>query len=239
MKLGITSDYLARYGLEAGAARMRAHGYDCVDFQDFVHTQTEFFKRSERSFERELKSQRDALAAEGITVYQAHGPWRYPSMDGTKEDRDERFAAMSKAIRGTAYLGAKVTVVHPLMPFGAKSPERPEEMKAINLEFMSALTEVAREYGVTVCYENMPFPLLPIHSVRDVTDFAKRINSPHFKVCLDTGTASDAARSSLMPYATSVRICFTPCTCTTASSGTTGTGSPVRARETSRRSARR
>jgi sugar phosphate isomerase/epimerase len=33
----------------------------------------------------------------------------------------------------------------------------------------------------------MPFIFHPIHSVKEITDFAKKINSDNFKVCLDTG----------------------------------------------------
>jgi sugar phosphate isomerase/epimerase len=94
---------------------------------------------------------------------------------------------MSKAIRGSAYLGAKAMVLHPLMPFGANEPTNPSEVLEINLEFMSSLSEVAGEYGITVCYENMPFLNHPIHSAREVTDLVRKVNSNNFKVCLDTG----------------------------------------------------
>ena len=186
MKLGIRSAYFSRYGLGEGAKRMKRHGYHCVDYQIFVDTETDFFNLPERDFEKRLKEDRNVIEAAGITVFQTHGPWRSPQ-DATVEDRAERFQAMAKSIRGSAYLGAKAMVIHPLMPYGAKSAENPVEMRKINFDFFSSLCEVAREYGIVICYENMPFPLLPIHSAKHVADFAREINSDYFKVCLDTG----------------------------------------------------
>jgi sugar phosphate isomerase/epimerase len=187
MKLGITSGYLTKYGLEAGAKRLKAHGYDCTDYQNFINTETEFFKLPEKEFERQIRKEREIIESAGVIIHQAHGPWRYPPKDDTEENRAERFASMSKAIRGCAYLGTDKFVIHPIMPFGGNSSEQPEVMKAINFEFMSKLCEVAKEYGIIVCYENMPFPMLPITTSKHVADFARQINSDNFKVCLDTG----------------------------------------------------
>lgn len=170
-----------------GAKRMRLHGYDCVDYSYFSDTDTEFFRLDEKEFQKWIVTQRGILEAEGITIYQTHGPWRYPPDDTTIEVRKERFDAMSKAIRGSAYLGAKTMVIHPIMPFGARSAENPEEVKKINFEFMNALCDVAKEYGIIISYENMPFPLFPIHTAVEIADFARMMNRDNFKVCLDTG----------------------------------------------------
>ena len=186
MKLGITSGYLKKYGVEAGAKRLKAHGYDCTDYQNFINTETEFFQLPENEFKKQLLEEKKIISDAGIIIHQTHGPWRRPQ-DATEADRAERFDAMSKAIRGTAYLGCDKFIIHPIMPFGGNSPEQPEVMKAINFEFMSRLTEVAKEYGVTICYENMPFPLLPIANTKQIVDFARKIGSDNFKVCLDTG----------------------------------------------------
>ena len=187
MKLGITTYYINRYGTKDGARRMRSHGYEYLDYQKFADVESEFFNLSEKDFEAEIKEDRKIIESEGVFVHQAHGPWTYPTQDSTPEERKLRFEYMSKAIRGTAYLGGKTMVIHPIMPFGAKSPENPEEMKKINFEFFSALCDVAREYGIIISYENMPFVDSPIHTARDVADLARKINNDYFKVCLDTG----------------------------------------------------
>lgn len=187
MKLGIQSNAYLRFDdMAPGALLMKEHGYDCADYQHFVNTTTEFFNLPEAEFEKVLRTQRAAMDAAGIFPNQVHGPWRTPQ-DATEEDRAERFAAMSKSIRGAAYLGSPYFVIHPLMPFGGYSSEQPEVQKAINLEFFSRLSEVGREYGVIVCLENMPFTKLPITTAAHVTEFVKEIGSDYMRVCLDTG----------------------------------------------------
>ena len=53
MKIGIESGaYLSRYGLAEGLKRMRKHGYECVDFQDFANTEGPLFQLDETGFEK-------------------------------------------------------------------------------------------------------------------------------------------------------------------------------------------
>ena len=61
MKTGIISFYFNKYGVKEGARRMREHGYDCVDYQNFVNTETDFFKLPEKEFEKILKEGKDIL----------------------------------------------------------------------------------------------------------------------------------------------------------------------------------
>ena len=193
MKIGIASyAYIDPYGYEKGLEKLKRHGYDCIDyncgkFPNFVDTEHEIFSLSEWNFEKRLKEERKIYENAGVEVYQTHGPWRYPPLDNTKEERDERFEKMCKAIRGTAYLGCKNTVIHPLMPFGSHSDAEPQAQWDINLEFMSRLADVGREYGITVCFENMPFRELPLSPVSAILKMVKEINNDYFKVCLDTG----------------------------------------------------
>ena len=195
MRIGITSGSYTRYGIAEGAKKAREHGYDCFDFGGFVNTETEFFNLPEEKFKAELINYKRLIEAEGITVWQAHSPWRHPARDFTPEERAERLDCFLKAIRGASYLGASHFVLHPIMPFGTNSPENPEEMRDINAEFMKRLYEEAKEYGVRyIDVENLPFPKLPINHTCQCLDFAKRMNaetgSDTFKVCLDTGHAN-------------------------------------------------
>lgn len=192
MKIGIESPAYFRYGIGEGARKAREHGFDCFDYSHFVHTETDFFKLPEIEFEKELLRQRAIIEGEGMSVNQSHSPWRFPAKDYTPEDRAERLAAMAKAIRGTAYIGATDFVMHPIMPFGENSPENPEQMRQLNAEFMGSLAEVAKEYGVKhINIENLPFPKLPINYTPQCLEFAKLMNeqtgSDIFRVCLDTG----------------------------------------------------
>lgn len=200
MKLGIVDSAYMRYGVSEGARKAKAHGFECYDFGRFINTETEFFKLPEDEFKAELLRIKELLEAEGITVWQAHSPWRFPPKDTTPEDRAERLAAMRKAIRGTSYLGANYFVVHALMPFGYNSPENPEIMIDINAEFMAELAKEAKAYGVKhINVENLPFPGLPLNYTEQCLEFVKRMNketqSDIFKVCIDTGHSNVCGES--------------------------------------------
>lgn len=188
MKIGIESSaYEGLYGLHEGVARMKRHGYECVDFQDFVHTDTELFALTESDFEKYLLTKRAVYEEADIEIFQSHGPWRYPPQDFTAEDRAERFEKMARSIHGTAVLGCKNFIIHPLMPWGADSDPKPQRRWDMNLEFFSRLCKVAESEDVTICFENMPMTQISLSRPHEILEFVKTINDPHFKVCLDTG----------------------------------------------------
>lgn len=184
-KTGTTQN--TAYAFERDLAQIHAYGYDCMDYQELVSTNTPLFEKNNKDFESYLSGQRKAAEGEGVEICQTHGPWRYPPQDATEEERAERFEKMSRAIVGTALLGCKNFVIHPIMPFGTQDAGHETETIEMNLDFMAKLCRVGRENGVTVCYENMPFPDLSVAAVSQIIDVAKQINDEYFKVCLDTG----------------------------------------------------
>lgn len=187
MKIGIDESYTSRYGFRAGLERMKSQGYECLDFQHFVNTETPLFQASDSEFEREVESYRKMAEETGIEIFQSHGPWRWPPRDFSPEDRAERFEKMSKSIYGTALLGCKYFIIHPIMPFGDNQDPDPTALWDMNLEFMGRLEQVARRNQVVICYENMPMKALSNSKPDAILRFAKEIDSPYFKVCLDTG----------------------------------------------------
>ncbi len=175
--------------LDAGFRQLdefRRSGYDCIDFQCFCHTENMFFG-AEPEVSRLLGAVKKAVSDAGMQISQTHGPWRWPPRDATKQDRDERFEKMARSLYGTAALGCKNMVIHPIMPFGDNQNPHPDEFMEINLEFFGRLTEEAEKAGVVINFENMPMPALTLATPYQILDFAKRINSPYFRVCLDTG----------------------------------------------------
>lgn len=199
MLLGVNPDFCEKDPLLQPSV-LRSLGFEAADFGKFVDTDTDFFKQEDEDFFAALAEIRKAYEAAGVTVFQTHGPWRYPPRDRTPEDREERFAAMAKSVRGTAALGARYFVIHPIMPFGENVPDCPEEVLAINREFFSRLARVAEEVGVVVCLENMPFSHHPLAHSRVIADFVREMDRPSFKMCLDTGHNSfyDDAPPALM-----------------------------------------
>jgi sugar phosphate isomerase/epimerase len=55
---------------------------------------------------------------------------------------------------------------------------------------MRELLAVAKQEGVTVCLENMPFLDFSLSSPSDIVGFIEEINDPFFAMCLDTGHAN-------------------------------------------------
>lgn len=188
MKISILSTAYIREGesFAAGAERMRRHGYEATDYQGFVRTEEPLWQLSEAQFERRLAEERRILTACGLSVCQTHGPWRYPMRDATEADRAERFSKMAKAIRGTAILGCDRMAIHNLMPFGVRDTD-PKAVREINGEFFCRLAEVGREYGVTVCLENMPYREQVLARVPDMLSFIKSLGTEWVRMCLDTG----------------------------------------------------
>ena len=188
IKVGIESGaYLGRYGFAEGLKKKAAHGYEALDYQDFCNTETPLFQCSEAEFEKRLKEERKQIEDAGLVISQTHGPWRWPPQDFTEEQRAERFEKMARSIRGNAILGCENFVIHPIMPFGDDKDPEPEKLWSMNYEFMGRLTEVAKEYGVVICFENMPMRALSLSRPSEILEFVKNINSDHFKMCLDTG----------------------------------------------------
>ncbi len=191
LRVGITEKvYCNKYGFEKGLERMKKHGYDALDYLEFANTETPLFEKRCNEFEAYLKNQKKVAENCGIEIYQTHGPWRWPVRDFTKEDRAERFEKMSRSIAGTAILGCKNFVIHPIMPFTTHDEGHELDTYKMNLEFMDRLSEVGRENDVTICLENMPMPNFSLGGVPAILEFVKKINSEYFKICFDTGHAT-------------------------------------------------
>ena len=187
MKTGIVSTaYFHTKNPEAGLARMKRHGYSAMDYS-FIDTETPIFSASDAEFDAIMQSHRGKIEGAGIAVYQTHGPWRYPPRDGTEADRQERFEKMSRVLHGTAMLGAKYMVIHPLMPFGVGKGQDEEALLRINIDFFRRLCAVAEREGVYICLENMPFPDFPLSTPAEILAAVKAIDHPAMRVCLDTG----------------------------------------------------
>lgn len=185
MKIGITG--CSRYK-DKQYQKLRSYGFDCVDF-GLSDTDTPFYTLPEAESDALLFKHKALAEAAGMEITQVHGPWRYPPMDYTREERDERFEKMAHSIRATALLGCKYWVIHPIMPFGTHDIDIGKEKETwdMNLEFFRKLLPIAKEYGVTICFENMPMLNFSISKPIDILRFVEEINDENFEVCLDTG----------------------------------------------------
>lgn len=188
LRIGITNTSYGVYTFEEAIAKIASQGYDCIDYQGFVDVETDFFKLPEDDFLAELGRQKALFSSHGLDVSQSHAPWRTPK-DGDPEERRKWILAMEKSIRGAYALGCSRFVVHPLMPY-MDTAQNPDEVWQMNEKFLGELADYAGDYGITVCLENMPFPVFPIATVDHCIEMLDRLGRDNLRICLDTGHAA-------------------------------------------------
>ncbi len=192
MKIGIQASTLEKSGYgrwgEDTYKKLKEHGYSCSDF-GMSNTESVLYTASREESDAILLHEKKLAEDAGIEISQVHGPWRWPPRDLTPEDRAERMEKMKRSIRMTSVLGCKNWVIHPLMPFGIEDLESGDAEKTweINVPFMRELLSIAKEYDITICFENMPMRKFSIATPADILRFVREMNDDHFKVCLDTG----------------------------------------------------
>lgn len=191
MKIGITASAYSKFPFEERYKIMKSHGFSCADFS-MADTLSDLYNVSETEFEKNLLHEKELSEEAGIEISQVHGPWRWPPQDTTEAERAERIEKMKKSIRGTAVLGCKNWVIHPIMPFGIEDIGTDNAVKTwdMNLTFMSELLVTAKEYGIIINLENMPMTRFSLATPSDILRFVREINDNSFKICLDTGHVS-------------------------------------------------
>ena len=164
-------------------------GFDCIDYNGFVDTTTEIYTMDEDALCQYLRMQKQIADVHSISVSQVHGPWRWPTTDATAEGRADLFEKMMRAIRGTALLGCDRMVVHNVMPQHRIDTD-PATVRAINRDFFTRLCTYAKDYGVTVCLENMPFACQSLARPHQTLNLVRELNLDNLRICLDTGHAA-------------------------------------------------
>ena len=185
MKIGISCG--KPWG-EQSYLKIKQFGFDSYDF-NMSNTDAKYYSYVGAEFERYFKNEKKVADEADVSIWQVHGPWRHPPMDETKEQRDERFEKMKLSMHGAAILGAKYWVIHPIMPFGVRDIEAKQEEKTLelNFEFMNRLLVAAKQEGIVICLENMPFRAFSLSSPAAIAELVKEMNDPSFAMCLDTG----------------------------------------------------
>lgn len=187
MKIGIGVGSYHRYG-EERYKKLYEHGFECVDYNMMGMNNFPYCDSLEET-ERKLLDEKALAKASNVEIYQVHGPWHWPPDDSTKELRDKKLECVKRSIWATAVLDCKNWVLHPIMPYGINEKGTDEQQLTldINLDFMTKVLNIAKEYDITVCLENMPMRNFSLATPYEILNFVKLINDDHFKICLDTG----------------------------------------------------
>ncbi len=186
-KIGIqTGDFFGRK-LDAFFELMNRCGFDCIDYAGLLNPESELGSLNEAELSAKLAEIKAAADKAGIGIRQMHGPWVAPLTNNTPEQRRAWTDYAKKCIRASKALGSPRYVVHPIMPFGVRGKEDPTVVYDCNREFLTEICECAKEVGVTVCFENMPFPWMTLYSEEHVYNTVKELGIDNLRFCLDTG----------------------------------------------------
>lgn len=187
MKIGIGLGSHSRWG-DYRYKKLKEHGYSCIDF-NMMDTNYFPYTDSLKETENKLIAEKNLAEASNIEIYQVHGPWHWPPDDSTEELRNLKLENIKRSLWATSILGCRNWVIHPIMPYGInnKGTENQRLTLEINLNFMNKVLEIAKEYGITICLENMPMRNFSLATPYEILDFVKLINDDNFKICLDTG----------------------------------------------------
>lgn len=190
MRIGCEEIPFRRFGNDK-FKKMAEIGYVAADY-NLANTTSDVYTMSETEAKEFLLKQKELAKESGVEIFQTHGPWRWPCNDSTPEHRAERMEKMKKSIEYTALLGCKNWVIHPIMPFGTEEINTPNAKLTwdLNKEFMTEILSFAKEKGVVVCFENLPFRGLSLSAPDPILDFVKEMNDESFKICFDTGHAA-------------------------------------------------
>ena len=183
--------------------KIKEAGFSCIDYS-ICNTNKFLYTASFDEVEEYVLKEKELAFKAGIKFGQMHGPWRFPPRDLEESDRAERMEKMERSIRIASLLDCKNWVVHPIMPFGLedKGTDNEPKTRELNLAFMKELLVTAKECGVIICLENMPFKDFSLSTPDEILGFVREINDENFKICLDTGhvvcineeTPADAVR---------------------------------------------
>lgn len=188
MKVGIYQTPFLRYGsFQEQINKMRFHQFEAMDFQELDAYGSRLYTLPPSAFEATLKDYGKTAREGGVEISQVHGPYSYPQLDNTPELVAKKLELTYRAIEGTALLGCRKMVIHPLFPHSSHDLSHAEETWEANLTFLQKVCDKAGECGVLICLENMPSLRFSLATVPDVLRIVKALNHPQLRVCLDTG----------------------------------------------------
>ncbi len=196
MKLSASNVYLSEVLGERGAIETLAKaGFDAVDFcletSDDINGGRLFADFSDGEFDEYFKNIKCILDENKISVGQTHahtGPFSLTSSE-------EYFNTVIRDIRATAILGARYTVIHPLIMPECKYDEYRAENKKYNMDFFTRLIPYLEKYGVKNGIEPMwnwddeKQKICPTvcSKPEEIIDYIETLNSERFVACLDIG----------------------------------------------------
>ena len=115
MKIGLESAaYFGLYDYDEGFQKLKAHGYDCIDYAELCKRHSDLYTFSDDKYRGFLTDIGESAKKHGVEITQLHGLWA--TDDKTRAQREENISYFIKEIEGAHYLGCKNVVIHPFLP---------------------------------------------------------------------------------------------------------------------------
>ena len=184
MKLGIGSTSADKFSY-GGLEKLRELGFTHIDYNVLCKQTHGIYKGG--NIEELLSPEKAKIAGAGLTISQTHAPWDYHRDGDTPEQINEMYENLKICIKANAFLGVKYIAVHPFFPHGEMSSEGADEDLELNVKLFKELQPLLEEYDVTLCIENLPWPLAVNGYPARVLELIERLDNPHYAACLDTG----------------------------------------------------
>ena len=199
-----------KYGVDTAYRMIKEAGFDGVDAnicavvpcEDLVykHIKDSFLKGSEKDVMELFSPWKQASEKYGLPNRQAHAPFPSYIDDGNEDGSNQKIIqALIRSIHGADWIGCRNLVIHPVQ-VNYKFLLTPEQEWELNLSMYSQMIPAAKEYGVTICLENLftwDDRLLYAGCCAHPSDAAKYVDELNsvagqevFGFCLDTGHAN-------------------------------------------------
>lgn len=150
-------------GVDGAYRAIKEAGFDAVDanvdalysYSDIVNCRpSAIFSASDKETVEHFLPWGTAAKKYGLENYQAHSP--FPTIvSGEKEQSDFLMEVLRKTIIGCDVIDCRKLIVHPFFATSYDKQFTPEEEWEINIEKYTKLIPTAKQYGVTICLENM------------------------------------------------------------------------------------
>lgn len=163
------------YPAEKAIDRLAGLGYEGIDmgFDYWEFEGSPFMSDDYLDWARSLRARAEE---KGAAYTHAHAPGRADSG-----------AVIIRSIRAAAALGAKYLVVHPVWDDGGKIIKSRSKFISVNAEAIKRLLPEAERNGVILLSENVLWGASS--DPRVIADLVKKVGSPWFGWCFDTGHA--------------------------------------------------
>lgn len=198
MLLGINCDSFSKIGYskywgEDSYKKMKEFGFSAVDLSILGNHTTDFFNsfyNSDKGTRNKILLHEKELAENtGLFINQVHAPCLSQSRALSEEETRGLIEKIKITIESAHTLGSEYVVVHPFMPNGwsERGSETAKDTFNKNVAYLKELSDYAKTYNVTVCYENMPCIGFSISTPDEILAVLKEVNRDNVKMCFDTG----------------------------------------------------